>query len=369
MSATAKTTITESSPERADPQKMAGRLMESEHRCRYWWAAQLADGRAVLDAGCGTGYGTDMIHSAGATRIVGIDISDDAIEHCQSHFAGDFQVADIHRLPFPDDSFDLVVCFEVIEHIDDQRSAIAELHRVTKPTGVLAISSPNRGVYPAGNPHHKHEYKPDELQGDLASHFANVALYRQSPWLTSAVLDDHTTEAVGVENDVALRTIKIGSIAPGDEVFTVALASDAQLPEVKPLMVIGRPFEVGWWEDRVAQLTIDIEEERLRHDLTRRDGERRNADQARALLSVETQLAKARGEIALLRDTHSDLIQWAEKRNTSARMSETSLRRCEQERDDFKNRLHRAEHTIDDITGALSWRITAPLRVIMRLFR
>src|SRR5215207_137502 len=55
--------------ERFDPGAGSGRLIDAEHRGRYWWAAQVAPGRDVLDAACGTGYGSAILRTAGAKSV------------------------------------------------------------------------------------------------------------------------------------------------------------------------------------------------------------------------------------------------------------------------------------------------------------
>jgi 2-polyprenyl-3-methyl-5-hydroxy-6-metoxy-1,4-benzoquinol methylase len=364
--------ITKLSPERADQEQMAGHLMESEHRGRYLWSAQLAEGREVLDAGCGTGYGTEILAAAGAQRAVGVDISQDAIEAARSYSSEDvseFSLGSLHELPFEDGAFDLAVCFEAIEHVENQQLAIGELRRVLGPTGVLAISSPNRNVYPPGNPHHTHEYVPDELERALADEFTNVRLYRQSSWLGAAVLDDNQSRAIGVEAELMLRVIKIASVEPGDEVFTVALASDAELPTPDALALIGKPFEIRWWEDRLDEAISERDNERVERtrEQAERDREQAERDRERkelgsVLLAVETDLANAQNQIEQLRATDAEVKEWATEQGELARSSEHG-------RLDFENRLHRAERTIDDITESVSWRITSPLRGLKRLSR
>src|SRR5258708_23427285 len=108
------------SRERMDASTMRGLLVESEHRGRYWWASQVANGQDVVDAGCGTGYGTMILAAAGARRVVGVDIADEALAVARGDSgdaaAVEFVAGDLHALPFPDASFDLVVSFETIEH-------------------------------------------------------------------------------------------------------------------------------------------------------------------------------------------------------------------------------------------------------------
>ena len=95
--------------------------------------------------------------------------------------------ADIRELPFEDDSFDLVVSWETIEHVEEGERVLAEFRRVLRPEGVLLVSSPNPEVYPEGNEHHVHEYRPQELADLASAHFAEVAIYRQHAWLASVI--------------------------------------------------------------------------------------------------------------------------------------------------------------------------------------
>lgn len=363
--------ITELSVERANPEEMAGQLMESEHRGRYWWAAQLAKERKVLDAGCGTGYGTEILTAAGAESVVGIDISHEAIDYARSSFEGAlsrFVLGDLRELPFGDDTFDLVVCFEVIEHVEEQQRVIGELHRVLRAGGLLAISSPNRGVYPAGNPHHIHEYQPEELRQALGE-FDHVRLYRQSPWLTAAVLGDEHSRAVGPDAEIMLRAAKTHSVEPGAETFTIALASEANLPSPVDLAMMGDPFELGWWEKRLGLAVGERDRERAKHEQERAQNEHERLEQGRALLAVEAHLADARNEIAQLLAAEADSKRWVEQIRRVAERTEERAGRATERGDDFENRLRRAERTIDDITGSLSWRLTRPLRAVIRLLR
>ncbi len=352
---------TEVSPERASPGEMAGKLMESQHRGRYLWAAQLVRDREVLDAGSGTGYGTEILAAAGARSVTGIDISQDAVDQARlssSASGGEFALGDLQELALDDSAFDLVVCFEVIEHVDDPARVISELERVLRPTGVLVLSSPNRDVYPPGNPHHTHELVPSELE-HLLDAFAHVRIYRQSAWLAAAVLDDRRSRAVGVDAREALDVVKVGSVAPGEEEFTIALASNATLPEVEPLVMMGKPFEVRWWEEQVNRAAGERDRERAQREREQAEHTRKRGEHADALLAVETDLAYARDEIARMLSTQDDVKEWALEQVQSIEAS----------RDSYLARLAGAELAIADVTGSLSWRITAPLRAVMRLLR
>jgi ubiquinone/menaquinone biosynthesis C-methylase UbiE len=352
-------------PERAAPEEMSGHLMESEHRGRYLWAAELASGLDVIDAGCGTGYGSEILAAAGARKVTGIDISEDAVAAAKassSHARSEFRLASLHELPFEDASFDLAVCFEVIEHVEDQPRAIGQLRRVLKQDGVLAISSPNRDVYPPGNPHHIHEFVPAELEQTLRVEFKNVRLYRQSPWLTAAIFDDAQSEATGVEHQLEPKVMKVASVAPGEEMYTVALASDGELPEAHAIALMGTPFELRWWQEQLTaarengQLLLErqqVQHEEL-HSAAREAATLRQAAatahenervSAQRVLEVEASLANSQARVAALAEAYE-----AHERQLA----------------ELRERVDRADRVQAAMKRSLSWRVTAPLRLLKR---
>ena len=104
----------------------------SEHVARYAFARRYAHGKRVLDAGCGTGYGSAELAQS-AAEVTGVDIAADAIEYASANYpiAGlRFIESSCTAVPFPAESFDLVVAFEVIEHLTDYRAFLDECARV-----------------------------------------------------------------------------------------------------------------------------------------------------------------------------------------------------------------------------------------------
>jgi len=253
-------TQTRPSAERFVPETMPG-LIQAEHEGRYRWAAGAVEGREVLDAGCGVGYGAEMLAEAGASRIVGLDIAAEAVQDAilRTNSIAEFVVGDLERLPFTPCSFDVVVCFEVIEHVHRGELALDELRRVLRPGGVLIVSSPNRNVYLPGNPHHVHEYTPSELHAALTKRFRHVTLYRQHQWIASLVTDDAGlwSESSGVEIAASVR--KVAGIAPGQEVYTLAVAADGPLPVMRGAAVLTDTFDLRWWHDKVTALERELD--------------------------------------------------------------------------------------------------------------
>lgn len=235
--------------ERFLPDAHARELMAAEHLARYAWAAPAAAGQVVLDAGCGVGYGTAMLVRAGAREAVGVDLSVEAVADAKQDFGNEaaFERGDLLALPFDSDRFTLVVCFEAIEHVADPERALAELDRVLAPGGALLLSSPNRGVYPAINPFHVHEYTASELEQALRRRFEHVRLHRQQMHLASLVVDDRGHLEADPEREVAASVRRLEAGAEGAETYTLAVAGDGQLPELANVAMLTGGHSLGSW--------------------------------------------------------------------------------------------------------------------------
>jgi SAM-dependent methyltransferase len=244
-------------PERFDPEDSAQTLMDSEHRGRYSWAAQFVADHSTLDAGCGTGYGLEILARGGAAELTGIDIDLGAVAAARRRGERNGAVvaqADLHALEFPDDRFDLAVCFETIEHLASPEQGIAELRRVIRPGGTLIVSSPNPDIYPSGNEHHRHEFRPEELRDLVGSHFPSADVFYQHAWLASLIEPaegEQSGEVEQPEQGVGMR--RSSRPGAGGPTFTIVVGRDADEWRPAPLINLGDPFEVKWWEDRVTE--------------------------------------------------------------------------------------------------------------------
>jgi SAM-dependent methyltransferase len=122
----------------------------------HWWyralhrlifqglEAELPDWREkeIVDVGCGTGAILKQLGNP--EKNVGIDLAPEAISFCRQRGLNNVQQGDIHALPFPDASFDAVICSSVLYHqwVSDVEGAVREMHRVLRPDGVLLINVP-----------------------------------------------------------------------------------------------------------------------------------------------------------------------------------------------------------------------------------
>lgn len=121
---------------------------EEEHLVRYQYACQFVANKDVLDIACGSGYGSQVLAEAGARSVRGVDVSSEAIGYaasCYSAPALKFSIGNAEHLSdLPDCSFDIVVSFETIEHVQNVDSYLAEMHRVLRVGGLYIVSTPDR---------------------------------------------------------------------------------------------------------------------------------------------------------------------------------------------------------------------------------
>ena len=183
-------------PERIAPGDRFWDSHLDEHRQRYEFAAErLVAGSRVLDAGCGVGYGAAMLADRGASLVVGVDISAEALEVARNRFdrpvirwiredCVTLTEAAAHG------PFDLIVNFENIEHVSDPERLLDRVTGLLSPNGVFIVSTPNRAAMnraqgaamdgPPANPFHAVEYSAEELRGALDRRFGSVVLFHQT---------------------------------------------------------------------------------------------------------------------------------------------------------------------------------------------
>lgn len=166
----------------------SGGLLENEHLCRYQFALQYVDGKNVLDIGCGSGYGADLIASK-ASEVIGVDISEEAVNYARQHCKRKnikFYVGDAINLNFlKDGELDVIISLEVIEHIPNYFQYLKEIRRLLKDDGILIISTPNKKYHSPDyekpkNPFHVTEFWLDDLEKLLRKYFRDVKLYGQN---------------------------------------------------------------------------------------------------------------------------------------------------------------------------------------------
>lgn len=139
------------------------------HEVAYLRCAALCADQDVLEAGCGEGYGADLIASV-ASRVVAVDYDATTVAHVRDRYPRvEVLSANLAALPIPDGAVDIVINFQVIEHLWDQPQFVGECFRVLRPGGLLLMSTPNRITFTPGsdvpvNPFHTRELNAAELR-------------------------------------------------------------------------------------------------------------------------------------------------------------------------------------------------------------
>ena len=208
-----------------------------EHAHRYALAVGLAEGRRVVDVGCGEGYGAAWLASR-ARSVIGVDVAPEAIAHARSSYqaAGlSFAVGDARQMDLPDGSADLVTCFETIEHVSNPGAVLDELARILAPAGILLVSTPDAAESDGQNPFHLHELTVAELARELDGRFTHRLMFGQRVSAASHLwpLDDRerfgTAAAAVLSGNGAVPRL---TGAQQRAVYVVAVCSQQPLDDV-----------------------------------------------------------------------------------------------------------------------------------------
>lgn len=294
-----------------------------EHLHRYAWCAPSVKGKDVLDIACGEGYGSAML-ARHARSVVGVDIADSAVEHARvtyGHVSGlEFKCGDAALIPLGDDSVDVVVSFETIEHHDRHREMLSEIRRVLRPDGLLIISSPNRIVYSEKAGHHNEfhvkELDFDEFDAVLRTQFADVSYFGQRLAVGSAIFTlpgatpELTVDALtDIGSDVVQRAASLA-----DPVYFIAVAGSlnpALKAELRPSVLFSEAEDLYTHHREIAAWAVGLDAElnQLRglHGRLNEDHERVGA----WAKSLDSQLNERNAALGSLQREHEEVAAWA----------------------------------------------------------
>jgi SAM-dependent methyltransferase len=145
---------------------------------RHWWyrgrrrviervieGLRLPSRARILDAGCGSGR--NMVELARHGPVTGVELSDTSAYLARAREAGEVISGSVLEMPFASDSFELSVCLDVIEHLDDDLAALRELRRVVAPGGSLLVTVPAYQWLWSGHDevnHHRRRYTQRSLR-------------------------------------------------------------------------------------------------------------------------------------------------------------------------------------------------------------
>ncbi|MDD5342447.1 MAG: methyltransferase domain-containing protein [Patescibacteria group bacterium] len=123
----------------------------------------------ILDLGCGTGINFEILQKFGIVK--GIDSSPAALEFCKKRGFANVELADVEKLELPDNTYDLVTAFDLLEHLGNDEAVLRRIYRILKPGGLVFILAPAYQFLWSGHDealHHKRRYLLSEMHRKLS---------------------------------------------------------------------------------------------------------------------------------------------------------------------------------------------------------
>ncbi|MDQ3761487.1 MAG: glycosyltransferase [Actinomycetota bacterium] len=251
-----------------------------EHYHRYALAARFTVGARVLDLACGEGFGPALL-AAGAREVVGVDIDPRTVEHAAAHYNTDNLRFTVGSMIDPEllagaERFDVITCFEALEHVKEQDTLIAVVRGLLAPGGLFVTSTPDVTVYSHehgnDNPFHVRELTEPEFRTLLDGSFSHVAILRQNVAAGSLITGEPSRALSGIVQSLRRTPDGGWQVAPElPHTYLLGIASDAPLPELPGLSVLVDPDltlvrnahrALTQERDRAAKLSAELADQR-----------------------------------------------------------------------------------------------------------
>lgn len=345
----------------------------AEHVVRYAALAPWVRGRRVLDIACGEGYGSWLLKEWGASSVLGVDVSEEAVGAAQRQFAREgvqYLVADACHAAeqLPPGSFDVIASFETIEHVRDPERFLAGLRSLAAPGAVILISCPNDHVAlppDQSNPYHLRKYTFEEFKACCEG-----VLGPASDWLLGVNVQGYALvserspliqETPGGGADIIMAGEPCAAhllpsqrnVRPDRANVLYYMGVWGTVPAAGPVAVSAQSYQ-AFIEPWRALDWFKAERERLQreHQLAAAEVARLSA-QAQA---AAQQLADARRQIVALN-------------GVIARIGSDARSRGAAPPSDADHRLAELQAQHEAVLQSRSWRLTRGLRVAARLMR
>lgn len=220
-----------------------------EHFHRYIWASNFVAGKRVLDLASGEGYGAELL-ARRASFVCGIDIDEEAVRHASGRYRQsnlEFIKGCLTDVPIPGERlFDVITCFEALEHIDQHDEMMWEVRRLLKPGGLFIVSVPNKETYNVDgvpNPFHVRELTFNEFNTLLTRYFPAITFFGQrlhtcsSMWPLKGASGDLVRKFEVERRDGEFRAVVDGDRIP---VYFVAVASETRINDCQGSILLDR---------------------------------------------------------------------------------------------------------------------------------
>ncbi|MGV6853371.1 MAG: class I SAM-dependent methyltransferase [bacterium] len=261
-----------------------------EHWHRYAFILKMCKDKVVMDAASGEGYGSNLIADY-ATRVISVDIDKRTQIHAKNKYINDKVqqiIGSCSQLSVADKTVDVIISFETLEHLYDQKEMIEEFNRVLKDDGILIISSPEKSEYSDkqgyANEFHVKELYFDELDKLLKKSFETVEYYAQKLFFESKIWNISHNDSGKQENIVYKQgTLENTAVPTAKPMYYIAICTKAPLENCNRI---------------VQSLFYDEDESVYQHY---NDEVRRNINAGKVLKDYEEIMERQQKEIELLK--------------------------------------------------------------------
>jgi len=291
-------------PHQTDP------LLALEHYHRYYFASRFAQGKRILDFGCGEGYGSALL-STQANAVIGIDRDEATIQHARAKYSSipnlRFKTGRCEENPGEEGAFDMIVGFELLEHLDpgQQPVFLGNVLKLLKEDGLFIVSSPERNEYAAAyqtrNEFHKGEMTLTELRAFLSTRFKHVHLCGQRILSLSTMWELNGRK--DAQFHLRCRKDLLEELPDGQgfskPLYLIALCSNTQLPE----KVFGESNSFyldvsnSGQADDFSRWALQLNAEAQKNREMTQDLQEQLEERAAWALSLDEEVAKLRNEL------------------------------------------------------------------------
>ncbi|GAB3913883.1 hypothetical protein GCM10029964_124220 [Kibdelosporangium lantanae] len=310
-----------------------------EHYHRYAFALRFVAGKRVLDLASGEGYGSALMASSAAT-VVGLDVDEQTVRHARERYPLANVSFEVGSITDPaalaaEAPFDVITCFEAIEHVDEQDRMMELVRNRLAPGGVFLCSTPDVEVYTHehgnDNPFHVHELTETAFRELLGASFEHVVMLRQNVAVGSLVHGGEHGSGNGAET-LTLQPDnadgwRVDAGAPHTYFLAVASARPVDVPGMSALVdassTLVAQAHARAEQARVALDRANAEAERSRQDIGRLTAAlaQVEADRDAAVQQVERvreeqrRLAEDLGEAQRKASLYAERLEWLTQNN------------------------------------------------------
>lgn len=300
-----------------------------EHLHRYHSIIPFIKQKTVLDIACGEGYGSDLIGKY-AQKVYGVDLDKACINWATEHYGSgnhklEFKTGSVDSIPLANNSIDVVVSFETIEHVSSgvQQLFMAEVKRVLKPNGILIISTPNTANYSNKYEHHNEfhikEFQKEEFHSFLKSHFRHTCHFEQGYEIVSTI----TGEDIGTIKELPVYNWE-RELKKTNRKYLISIASNEEIQE----------------SDRLSSIVMQVDKD--------------YSASIDYIVSLHKQEKDQQQAIEQLQETVQQLQEAIEKKEQKNNELAIALTDKENILLDQNNKITILQHQVDQLNGRLS---------------